>query len=104
MSEQSSPDVTVRNAPQEGRFEIHVDGKLAGVAEYTEETGHRTFVHTEVDDAFSGQGLAGVLVRAALDTTREDGLRIRATCPYVQRFLEKNDDWADLVDTAEDAS
>ena len=102
MSEENSAEVTVRHAAQEGRFEISVDGKLAGVAEYVEETGHRTFVHTEVDDAFSGRGLAGVLVRQALDTTRADGLRIRATCPYVLKFLRAHHDWDDIVDTAAD--
>ncbi len=99
MSEQTSTDVKVRNVQQEARFEITVDDKLAGVAEYIEETGHRTFVHTEVNDEFSGRGLAGVLVRAALDATREDGLRIRATCPYVVKFLGEHHDWDDLVDS-----
>lgn len=99
MSDESKNDIQVRNAQQEGRFEITVDGKLAGVAEYVEETGHRSFVHTEVNDEFSGRGLAGVLVRSALDTTRADGLRIRATCPYVVKFLSEHHDWDDLVDS-----
>jgi predicted GNAT family acetyltransferase len=101
MSEDSKPDITVSNVATEGRFEIAVDGKLAGLAEYVEETGHRTFVHTEIDDAFAGQGLAGTLVRQALDATRADGLRIRATCPYVRKFLSKNPDWNDIVDDPE---
>ena len=99
MSDESKNDIQVRNAQQEGRFEITVDGKLAGVAEYVEEAGHRSFVHTEVNDEFSGRGLAGVLVRSALDTTRADGLRIRATCPYVVKFLSEHSDWDDLVDS-----
>jgi predicted GNAT family acetyltransferase len=90
--------VTVINAPQRGQFEIAVDGKPAGLAQYVEETGHRTFVHTEIDDAFAGQGLAAILVREALDATRADGLRIRATCPYVVKFLEKHHEWDDIVD------
>ncbi|HVE27522.1 MAG TPA: GNAT family N-acetyltransferase [Sporichthya sp.] len=101
MSDDISADITVTNVPTEGRFEISVGGKLAGLAEYVEETGHRTFVHTEIDDAFAGQGLAATLVRQALDATREDGLRIRATCPYVRKFLSKNSDWDDIVDDPE---
>jgi predicted GNAT family acetyltransferase len=100
MSEDTSgSDIQVSIHPAEGHFAITVDGKPAGLAEYIEETGHRTFVHTEVDDAFAGQGLAGILVRQALDTTREDGLRIRATCTYVRKFLAEHHDWDDIVDS-----
>jgi hypothetical protein len=34
-----------------------------------------------------------------LDATRGEGLRIAATCPYVARFLSKNHDWDDILDT-----
>ena len=103
MSDDSSPergdDIQVSIHPQEAHFAITVDGKPAGFAEYIEETGHRTFVHTEIDDAFSGRGLAGILVREALDRTRADGLQIRATCTYVQKFLSEHHEWDDIVDT-----
>ena len=92
-------DIQVAKHQEEAHFALTVDGKPAGLAEYIEETGHRTFVHTEVDEAYAGRGLAGVLVRHALDATREDRLRIRATCPYVQKFLAEHHDWDDLVDS-----
>ncbi len=97
-----SDDITVTNVPTEGIFEITVDGRRAGLVQYVEETGYRTFVHTEVDDAFSGRGLAGELVRGALDATRADGLRIGATCSYVKKYLAEHSDWDDLVDAAGD--
>lgn len=97
---ENDADIQVAKHQEEAHFALTVDGKPAGLAEYIEETGHRTFVHTEVDEAFSGRGLAGVLVRHALDATREDRLRIRATCQYVQKFLAEHHDWDDLVDTA----
>lgn len=103
MSEQTDAgteaDIGVAKHQTEAHFALTVDGKPAGLAEYIEETGHRTFVHTEVDDAFAGRGLAGVLVRHALDATRADGLRIRATCPYVRKFLTEHHDWDDFVDS-----
>ena len=58
------PDV-VRNRAR-SRYEIHVDGAVVGFATYHEDGGRRVFPHTEVDDARQGQGLAGALVRAAL--------------------------------------
>lgn len=96
---ETDADIRVEKHQAEAHFALTVDGKPAGLAEYIEETGHRTFVHTEVDEAYSGRGLAGVLVRHALDATREDRLRIRATCPYVQKFLAEHHDWDDIVDS-----
>lgn len=98
-STDSRDNVQVSIHPEEAHFALTVDGKPAGLAEYIEETGHRTFVHTEVDDAFAGRGLAEILVREALDATRVDGLQIRATCSYVQKFLAEHHDWDDIVDS-----
>ena len=80
------------------RFTIAVDGTEAGFVQFTEHDGRRVFFHTEVDDAFSGQGLASVLVRRALARTSEDGLRVVPVCPYVKRWLEKHPDHADLAE------
>jgi predicted GNAT family acetyltransferase len=91
-------DVTVTRNADRHQFEIAVDGKHAGLVQYVEDSGQRIFIHTEVDDAFAGQGLAGTLVREALDATRAEGLRIAATCPYVAKFLGKNHDWDDIRD------
>ena len=89
---------TVTQNRERGRFEIAVDGKRVGIALYAEEDGRRVFFHTEVDEAFAGQGLAGVMVRQALDATREEGLRIVAVCPYVSAYVKRHHDWDDVLD------
>jgi predicted GNAT family acetyltransferase len=101
MSEGTS-DIQVTKNPERSRFEIAVDGKHAGLVQYVEDAGQRIFIHTEIDDAFAGRGLAGTLVREALDATRAEGLRIAATCPYVSKFLMKNHDWDDVLDKVTD--
>ncbi len=55
---------------------------------------HRTFV----PDVARGRGVAGLLVRAALDHARSEGYRVIPTCPYVARFLEKHPEYADLAE------
>jgi uncharacterized protein len=80
------------------RFEIAVDGTRAGVTQFLDADGRRIFFHTEVGDAFEGQGLAGQLVARALDATRESGLRVVPVCPYVKRYVERHEEYADLVD------
>jgi predicted GNAT family acetyltransferase len=83
---------------QSNRFEISVDGSRAGLAEFVDADGRRIFTHTEVDDEYSGKGLAGELVAHALDATREAGLRVVPMCDYVRGYVEKHDEYADLVD------
>ncbi len=89
---------TLTHVPERHRFEIAVGAVRAGLTRYTQDAERRMFVHTEVDDAYAGQGLAGILVRQALDATRAEGLRIVAVCPYVAGFVAKNHDWDDLLD------
>lgn len=79
------------------RYEIHVDGTLAGFTQALEDGDVVTFPHTVVFDEFEGQGLAGQLVTGALDDVRIRGKKIVAECPYVARFVEKHPDYADLV-------
>ena len=59
--------------------------------------GRITFVHTEVDDAYAGQGLGGKLARAALDDVRARGLAVRPDCPFIKGWIAKHPDYADLV-------
>ena len=46
--------------------------------------------HTEVPASGKGQGVGDALVRAALAYARERGLRVMATCPYVQAWLRRH--------------
>lgn len=79
------------------RFEIYVDDALAGYADYVEANGVRDFGHTVTEPDFRGQGIAGQVVGAALDTTREEGLKIVPSCSYVARYVETHPEYADLV-------
>lgn len=92
-----SPDVSVADAPERGRFEITVDGELAGICEYSLDSDVIALTHTEVLEGFDGRGLGGTLVRWALDAARERGLRVRPVCPYVAAYIEKHPEYADLV-------
>jgi predicted GNAT family acetyltransferase len=79
------------------RYEIAVDGILAGFTQATEQGDVVTFPHTVIFDQFEGQGLASELVTSALDDVRVSGKQVVATCPYVARFIEKHPDYADLL-------
>ncbi|WP_332662026.1 GNAT family N-acetyltransferase [Aeromicrobium sp.] len=81
----------------ENRYEIHVDGILAGFTQAFEKGDVVTFPHTKVFEQFEGQGLASELVAGALDDIRVRGKLIVATCPYVARFVDQHPDYKDLL-------
>lgn len=94
---------TVLDVPERSRFEIHVDGERAGLAAYAIAPGAIRFTHTEIDDAYSGRGLGGTLVRGALDTARARRLAVLPECPFVRGWIAKHPEYADLVPEAERA-
>ena len=53
---------TVRRNDDKSRYELHVDGELAGFALYTDKGDQRIMYHTEIFEAFGGRGLSSVLV------------------------------------------
>ncbi len=82
----------------EQRFEIWVDGELAGTVDYVVEGGGVvTLPHTNVQQRFEGRGLASELVRFALDDIRAEGYLVNPVCPYVRGWIGKHPDYAELV-------
>lgn len=79
------------------RYEIHVDGALAGFAVYHRQSGVVRFSHTEVDPAYEGQGLGSVLARSALDETRRNGEQIVPLCPFIAGYIRRHPQYVDLV-------
>ncbi|BBH16153.1 N-acetyltransferase [Nocardioides baekrokdamisoli] len=91
--------IEVVDVPDLGRFEIHVDGTLAGFAQYRiPDAEHVDFIHTEIDDAYAGQGLAGRLATASLDQLRAEGRRAIPHCPFYAAFIKKHPEYEDITD------
>ncbi len=90
-------DIRVVDAPDRARFEIQVDGEVAGFSEYRRRPELIAFVHTLIDPRFEGQGLASQLVRAALDEARAEGLAVLPFCPFVRGYIERHTEYLDLV-------
>ena len=87
----------VRDAPDRNRYEVTVDGELAGFAEYRDQDGARVFTHTEVFDAFEGKGVGTVLARGALAAVRAAGTPVVAKCPFIAGYIERHDEYQDLL-------
>jgi predicted GNAT family acetyltransferase len=88
----------VRDDKERYRYEIVVDGAVAGFIQYNIRGGRMILVHTEVREEYGGRGLATQLVRGALDDVRRRNLRIVPICPFVEAYIERHPEYDDLVD------
>ena len=90
-------DVAVADNPEQQRYEITVDGQVAGWSLYRRRPGLIAFVHTEIEPRFEGRGLGGRLISAALDEARADGQIVLPFCPFVNDYIQRHPQYADLV-------
>jgi predicted GNAT family acetyltransferase len=90
-------ETTVTENPARHRYEISVDGELAGFTMFTLDGDVAIMPHTKIDPAFAGQGLATTLIAAALDDLRERGVTVVPRCPFVREFVEKHPEYQDII-------
>jgi predicted GNAT family acetyltransferase len=88
---------TVRDNPAENRYEVLVDGELAGFATYHLSGPKITLIHTEVDDAYEHQGIGKLLAEYVLDAARDAGLAVIPKCPFMTAYMKETREYIDLV-------
>jgi predicted GNAT family acetyltransferase len=89
--------VTVRDNPNELRYEIEEDGEVRGFIQYRRGDGVITLVHTDVDPKWEGHGVGSALVQGALDDIRARGLKVRPLCPFVAAYIRHHPDYEEIV-------
>jgi predicted GNAT family acetyltransferase len=96
-------EVAISNNTELSRYEAHLDGQLAGFAEYHLRASSIVFTHTEVDSAYEGKGVGSAIIRSSLDEIRAAGVYdVVPLCPFYKGWIEKHPDYADLVHQPED--
>lgn len=86
----------IQNNKNESRFETTVDGHIA-IAAYILEPGRITFTHTAVPDELSGRGIAGALVKEALEYARSEKLVVVPQCSFVQTYIKRHPEYEELT-------
>jgi len=76
----------VQHQPEANRFIIEQDGHTC-VLDYKVSGSGVNFTHTYVPFKLRGKGLAEELVRSGLAWAEEQGLKKKASCWYVAKFL-----------------
>lgn len=87
----------ITHDPAGSQWLAHEAGEQVGHLEYTTEGDVYSLIHTIVDPAHGGKGIASQLVRTALDELRAEGRGVRPVCPYVVSWIEKHPDYASIV-------
>ncbi|HZA31014.1 MAG TPA: GNAT family N-acetyltransferase [Propionibacteriaceae bacterium] len=90
-------DLTVTDDLYEAKYEAHLNGELAGTLEYELTSDLIILIHTEVLPGHQDQGIGGQLARFALDDARRRGLRVRPVCTFIRSWLERHNEYADIV-------
>src|SRR5215207_9898237 len=97
MATGPATDIRVVDVPDRSRFEVRVEGEIAGVAEYRRRPDLIAFVHTQIDPRFEGRGLASEPIRTALTEARAEGLAVLPFCPFVRGYIAGHPEYLDLV-------
>ena len=80
-------ETTVRDNPEESRYEIRDGDRVLGLAAYERRGETTVFTHTEIDPDVGQDGLGSTLVRAALDDVRGRGGSVVAQCSFVRGWI-----------------
>lgn len=97
MAIPSAADIRVVDVPERSRFEVLVDGEVAGFTEYRRRPGLIAFIHTLIDPRFEGHGLGSHLVRTELSEARSQGLSVLPFCPFVRSYIAAHTEYLELV-------
>lgn len=92
-----SDEAPVRDNPELSRYELLVDGEVAGFTEYATHGEQVDLLHTEVESKYEGRGLASRLISAMLDDLRRRGLQAMPYCPFVRKYIGRHEEYLDLV-------
>lgn len=84
-------ETAVTRNDEESRYEIHLGETLAGFARFRLRDDEIQFVHTEIDPAFQGKGLASILAADALSDAVASGATLVPYCPYIARYLKTHE-------------
>lgn len=85
-------NLEVQHNPDEKRFELHLGAAVAFV-EYMLAGNNIIFTHTEVPEAFEGQGVGNKLAKHVLDYAVEHGHKIQPLCPFINAYVHRHKEY-----------
>lgn len=91
-------NITVEDNADEHRYQVFVDGDLAGFSAYRGEPGRIVITHTRIDPDYEGTGVGSALARGALDDVRRQHLTVVPRCPFMAAYIKRHPEYQDLLE------
>ena len=89
-------DLEVRRDKDNEQFVTEVDNQKAYLS-YSISDDEIDFYRTFTPPELRGKGIAKIVVEYAFNYAKENNLKVIPTCSYVQAFVERNDNYKDLL-------
>ena len=97
-STHTDPELRIVPNHDASRYELwHGEQYIGFLGVETLPDGTVDLQHTIISEAFGGRGYARTLVTRVLDDYRERGVRVRATCSYVQDYMDRFPAYRELL-------
>ncbi|GGD40759.1 GNAT family N-acetyltransferase [Aureimonas glaciei] len=94
----NASEITLEDGPSKGVYRLRgPDGAAAELSFSKAGTTMIIIDHTDVPDAFRGQGAGLLLVERAIADARASGKKIIPLCPFANAQFRKHPEWADVL-------
>jgi predicted GNAT family acetyltransferase len=90
-------DILLEEGPSKGRY-VYRLGEDEAEMTFSKAGAHLIIIdHTEVPDAFRGQGVGPALVARGVADARAAGKHILPLCPFAAAQFRRHPEWADVL-------
>jgi uncharacterized protein len=89
-------NLAIQHDLENQEFTADVDGQQAELAYATPEPNVLNFTHTFVPPGARNQGVAVNLIEAGMQYAEQEGFKVTASCPVVEKFLRTNENYQHL--------
>ncbi|MFW5714898.1 MAG: GNAT family N-acetyltransferase [bacterium] len=88
----------VQHDGDEKKFYVQSNGQEAHMTYRYQDESTVVYNHTYVPPELRGGGLAGKIVRTALEWARTENLKVKPTCSYVVAFVRRHPEYQDIAE------
>ena len=81
--------VDIKYEKENNRAVAYIDNVEIGECVYEKENNVWNIIHTEVDNAYQGQGIAKKLVECIIENAKKENNKLIASCSYAKIVLER---------------
>jgi len=90
-------ETTITRSAEKSRYELTVDGDLAGYLEFHDVDGSRDLTSTRVFEEWGGRGFGTKLIQAAIADAESEKITVIPTCPMIAHYFAKRPELSPLL-------